>query len=222
MSKKMTILALCMVVVFLFGGTAFATNVILDTGPVPSLYSLVGIINDGNTGQDFHAVQFSTNTGDIITDIQVYMYYEPVLSSTNLVHAIIYTNLDNYGAFVPGTQVDGFNATFQVGSSANWYGLSGVSWNLGEGTFWLVLMPEETFSGTLYMGFPDYAPLQASYGYNEPGNFHFWSSYETSSFTGLGIRIYDNSCPPVPLPSAVWLLGSGLLGLGGWRRFRKS
>ena len=27
---------------------------------------------------------------------------------------------------------------------------------------------------------------------------------------------------PVPLPGAVWLLGSGLLGLGGWRRFRKS
>jgi hypothetical protein len=26
----------------------------------------------------------------------------------------------------------------------------------------------------------------------------------------------------VPLPGAVWLLGSGLLGLVGWRRFRKS
>jgi len=26
---------------------------------------------------------------------------------------------------------------------------------------------------------------------------------------------------PVPLPGAVWLLGSGLLGLAGWRRFRK-
>jgi hypothetical protein len=27
---------------------------------------------------------------------------------------------------------------------------------------------------------------------------------------------------PVPLPPTFWLLGSGLLGLGGWRRFRKS
>jgi hypothetical protein len=26
----------------------------------------------------------------------------------------------------------------------------------------------------------------------------------------------------VPIPGAVWLLGSGLIGLGGWRRFRKS
>jgi len=26
----------------------------------------------------------------------------------------------------------------------------------------------------------------------------------------------------VPLPGAVWLLGSGLLGLVGWRRFKQS
>jgi hypothetical protein len=26
---------------------------------------------------------------------------------------------------------------------------------------------------------------------------------------------------PAPIPGAVWLLGSGLLGLGGWRKFRK-
>jgi len=26
---------------------------------------------------------------------------------------------------------------------------------------------------------------------------------------------------PVPIPGAIWLLGSGLLGLAGWRRFRK-
>ena len=28
--------------------------------------------------------------------------------------------------------------------------------------------------------------------------------------------------PSVPIPGAVWLLGSGLLGLAGWRRFRKN
>ena len=30
------------------------------------------------------------------------------------------------------------------------------------------------------------------------------------------------TCTPIPLPPSLLLLGSGLLGLGGWRRFRKS
>jgi hypothetical protein len=32
----------------------------------------------------------------------------------------------------------------------------------------------------------------------------------------------DTNCVPIPLPGAVWLLGSGLLGLGAWRRVWKS
>jgi hypothetical protein len=32
----------------------------------------------------------------------------------------------------------------------------------------------------------------------------------------------DTYCHTVPIPGAVWLLGSGLLGLAGWRRTRKS
>jgi hypothetical protein len=43
----------------------------------------------------------------------------------------------------------------------------------------------------------------------------FWNQFYTGT-TPLG------SSPPVPLPSTVLLLGSALLGLAGWRRFRKS
>jgi hypothetical protein len=34
--------------------------------------------------------------------------------------------------------------------------------------------------------------------------------------------VFANFLQPVPLPSTVLLLGSGLLGLAGWRRYRKS
>lgn len=34
--------------------------------------------------------------------------------------------------------------------------------------------------------------------------------------------VYFDNFTFVPLPGAVWLLGSGLLGLAGWRRFKKS
>ena len=47
------------------------------------------------------------------------------------------------------------------------------------------------------------------------------------SFDQVYNAIYDNknmtaNCQVVPLPPSIWLLGSGLLGLAGWKRFRKS
>lgn len=44
---------------------------------------------------------------------------------------------------------------------------------------------------------------------------YFQGGIDTGSFRITG------SIVPVPIPGAVWLLGSGLLGLTGWRRFRK-
>jgi hypothetical protein len=35
------------------------------------------------------------------------------------------------------------------------------------------------------------------------------------------LYIYYTSTAPIPIPGAVWLLSSGLLGMGAWRRFRK-
>jgi hypothetical protein len=54
--------------------------------------------------------------------------------------------------------------------------------------------------------------------------------YRTGDFGYPGIIGYTNNgrfgpnfqFNPVPLPGAVWLLGSGLLGLAGLRRFKKS
>lgn len=47
----------------------------------------------------------------------------------------------------------------------------------------------------------------------------------TGFLSGNGGGSFDDfrltSTNPVPLPLTVWLLGSGLLGLAGWRRFKK-
>jgi hypothetical protein len=49
----------------------------------------------------------------------------------------------------------------------------------------------------------------------------FESNEHATNSTLLWAKITTET-PPVPIPGAVWLLGSGLLGLVGLRRFRKS
>jgi hypothetical protein len=39
-----------------------------------------------------------------------------------------------------------------------------------------------------------------------------------SNFSEHAFQLYSNT---VPLPGAIWLVGSGLLGIMGWRRFSK-
>ena len=53
------------------------------------------------------------------------------------------------------------------------------------------------------------------------GDAWVMASYMASSASARIIITADN--PPVPIPSAVWLLGSGLVGLVGLRRkFKKA
>jgi hypothetical protein len=56
------------------------------------------------------------------------------------------------------------------------------------------------------------------------GNFSdLWLfSSPGSSIGQVGISINNNIPPVIPVPTTVLLLGSGLLSLAGWRRFRKN
>lgn len=62
---------------------------------------------------------------------------------------------------------------------------------------------------------------------NNGGNEHYGEMYANGKWNDLMgesspvYGIIERNSSPVPLPSAVLLLGSGLLGLAGWRRFRK-
>jgi hypothetical protein len=56
------------------------------------------------------------------------------------------------------------------------------------------------------------------------GNFSdLWLfSSPGSSIGQVGVSLNNDIPPVIPVPPTVWLLGSGLLGLVGWRRFRKN
>jgi len=63
-----------------------------------------------------------------------------------------------------------------------------------------------------------------SIGYITDGTADFAHTASLSLDLPEGVTFSSGSgvfLQPVPLPGAVWLLGSGLLGLAGWRRFRQ-
>jgi hypothetical protein len=102
--------------------------------------------------------------------------------------------------------------------------VSGLNVSLAPGTYWLNVSPIASGSGGSYnsmtsganaIGQPagnDGNSLWTSVHYGYPGYTARYGGYDFSM--GVGGTA-------VPLPGSVWFLGSGLMGLGAWRRFRK-
>lgn len=69
----------------------------------------------------------------------------------------------------------------------------------------------------------DYSGLHPDFSSSgDPINFGFYRANHISLMQIAGIDNWSVTVNPVPLPAAVWLLGSGLLALGAWRKLRKN
>ncbi len=112
----------------------------------------------------------------------------PGSTASELAH-LYYTTLGNLSSFT-------ISGNYQPGSGVN---NSGPFYNIESYTYW---------SGTEYALDPSYAALGL-------GMFDGGQVYDGKYFTDHAWAVRDGDVGAVPVPAAVWLFGSGLIGLLG-------
>jgi PEP-CTERM motif len=190
---------------------AYAATIV-DTGPGSTSianYTLgAASIGDQNV---WLAGEFTTTQEYTITDVQGYL--TPLAYTADPLTAVIYTNSNN----LPGSAL--FSQSFSADSAGatNWYGPSGLSWDLQSGTYWVAV--ETQNNSDFYGGMPGVDSQHALSAYAiamNPTN-QYQSSGEEVAF-----RVYGNPTSAVPEPATMLLLGFGLVGVVGVRRrFKK-
>ena len=175
-----------------------AATYIVDTGtPVSASpgYDL------GDTYDQALAAQFFLNSDYTLSGIEGYM--SGVLNETGTI--AVYSDNGN----TPGTEV--FSSAF-VGSSndAAWQGIDNISWLLTAGTYWVAFEERagQSLSGGMLKSAPSPLGIEATKNTFSPQQ----SGWVVGNGLDFGVRIAAD-IPSVPIPAAVWLFGSGLIGL---------
>jgi hypothetical protein len=195
MSRKPTpVRALILITIFLVP-LAFAAPVSADL----IVWNLTGVtLNDGYDSPVTGSFIFNTDTSkisdwNITTTSPIFYNFTPGIGSDAI------TALYNNG----GVQFQDINIIYQDAGFP--VGTPGTNRHL------LVMLYETPDINSLSV--PGYHPLAgggSSYGYIENDGEH-----------DVGYLFLTGALTSVPLPPSMLLLGSGLLGLAGWRRFRK-
>lgn len=179
----------------------------------------------GNTLDYFnwYAVQFTLDSDTTIGSLEAWMG-----AATNSGDPTVAAALYLDGPASPGPQLGIWNFEVPIPDSDYWVGWAGVSdlnLSLTAGTYWLAFQvfggPGDSFNGYLPW-VPDYPPTGYNYAWSY-GLMNWWFD-QPPGVADFGFRIGDASSDPnaVPIPGAVWLLGSGLLGLFGIGRKMRS
>jgi hypothetical protein len=180
---------------------------VLDTGTPTS--SSMGSTLDGN---DYYAAEFNLGSGSTINSIQAYLTAGSDQPGATFTMAIYGSDLlTNRFA----QQLFSGQATY---TADGWTGLSGINFtSTTAGNYWVALeVGGADSAGGLTL------PQTAGGGGTAPAlafAFNSGGGYATAGALPFGVQV--DATTPVPLPAAVWLLGTGLVGLGSRARRRR-
>lgn len=168
------------------------------------------------------AGEFTLGEQFTITDILGYMNpgFEAPPDGIGLLTYAIYSD----GGEIPGTELYSTEYGVTPAVEPDWYGPDGLAWTLDAGTYWVAfeVRDGQNFVGNMPTGAPSALGNEAGHeGYHDGGQWWYTNSggWFASDGNDIGVRINGYEGPAnVPVPAAVWLLGSGLLGLVGLRR----
>lgn len=195
MMKRLSHIIVGVMVIFFVSGAHAAY--LVDTG------ADISATNPDLDSEQWIAGEFVLDFSATITDIEGWMYGYDGTGSVTIA-------ISNDAGEGPGSEI--YSQSFFPGGPRfqnSWHGISGLSWLLDPGTFWVSfeVRDGDTYSGK--MGRADKPLLNNAYHENGA-----WVGYDP---TNIPVRI-QGDVSVVPIPGAIWLAGSGLIGLVGLRR----
>jgi hypothetical protein len=198
MMKRLSLITVGFMLILSVSGAQAAYLVDTGEGDATSHPSL--------TTDQWLAGEFVLDNSSTITDIEGWMFGN---------NGIVTIAIRNDGGEIPGSEI--YSQSFDPGLKGppftnNWHGISDLNWLLDPGTYWVSFEVRDgsTYNGKMGDNVPN--PLLNN-AYTQAGE-GTWVPYDP---TAVGIRI-QGDVGAVPIPSAIWFLGSGLIGLVGIRR----
>lgn len=207
-------------------GTNAAT--IVDTGVISCDASQCGgaTLSVVTNPDDMWAANFELQSSSVITDMQVWLSTTGLqgTSFTMALYSGSISSLDPFTGTIPDIANEIFSQDVFITDTGatdafdnQWQGLSGLNLDLGAGSYWLSLelRGANDYDGYIPTGeFGALNPL-GTYAFHHPANGG-WVEDPSSDFAFQ----VGGTISAVPVPAAVWLFGSGLLGLAGIARRR--
>lgn len=118
------------------------------------------------------------------------------------------------GGNIPGSVL--FSQTHELpgGSSLDWYGVFGLNWLIGPGTYWVSFEPDASIKGI----HPGKAPNPMDEYAQHSGGDWLDRGLNYFDYLDLGMRI---DATGIPEPATLTLAGAGLAGMAAARRRRR-